>query len=434
MTDSHSTATARILVAIDVAKAKHDVLVELPGTGRKKMIIRNQRDEFQRLAAYLKSLGGTCRIALEPTADYHRCLAYFLGSQGFDVRIVSSLAVARTREALHNSWDKNDPKDAQVILHLLRNGTTQRFYDPVIEQTNDLQELSKTHHQVSLRKTRLQHSLMNHYLPLYFPEAERFLCTTRAGWFARLLIAFPTPASVTQLPEAEFVATAAELLRTKHSKQAVLRSFHAKASESVGIPVSLDSQAVATFRLLLNEHSELCRQREQLERTAHELLKERIDYQILRSVPGIGPIIALTVLAEAGDLRRFGHVRQFLKFCGLDLSTAQSGAYRGRSQLSKHGNGRLRAALWLAATVASRMTENTLRKKFDRYVQSEPTNADLKRKAYTACTAKMARTVYGLIKHQQFYRAYHEDAVPAPDGRTRSHGPLRPAASAAVTS
>ena len=434
MTDSHSTATARILVAIDVAKAKHDVLVELPGTGRKKMIIRNQRDEFQRLAAYLKSLGGTCRIALEPTADYHRCLAYFLGSQGFDVRIVSSLAVARTREALPNSWDKNDPKDAQVILHLLRNGTTQRFYDPVFEQTNDLQELSKTHHQVSLRKTRLQHSLMNHYLPLYFPEAERFLCTTRAGWFARLLIAFPTPASVTQLPEAEFVATAAELLRTKHSKQAVLRSFHAKAGESVGIPVSLDSQAVATFRLLLNEHSELCRQREQRERTAHELLKERIDYQILRSVPGIGAIIALTVLAEAGDLRRFGHVRQFLKFCGLDLSTAQSGAYRGRSQLSKHGNGRLRAALWLAATVASRMTENTLRKKFDRYVQSEPTNADLKRKAYTACTAKMARTVYGLIKHQQFYRAYHEDAVPEPDGRTRSHGPLRPAASAAVTS
>ena len=72
--------------------------------------------------------------------------------------------------------------------------------------------------------------------------------------------------------------------------------------------------------------------------------------------------------------------------------------------------------------------------KFDRYVRSEPTNADLKRKAYTACTAKMARTVYGLIKHQQLYRAYHEDAVPIPDGRTRSHGPLRHAAQVAVTS
>ena len=434
MTNSHSTATARILVAIDVAKAKHDVLVELPGGDRKKMIVRNRRDEFQQLAAYLKSLAGVCQIALEPTADYLRCLAYFLGSQGFEVRLVSSIAVARTREALHNSWDKNDPKDAQVILHLRRNGTTQRFYDPVLEQTNDLQELSKTHHQVSLRKTRLQHSLLNHYLPLYFPEAERFLCTTRAGWFARLLIAFPTPAAVVALPEAEFVSTAAGLLRTKHSKQAVRRSFHAKAEESVGIPVPLDSQAVATLRLLLDEHLALSRKRAELEKTAHELLKDRLDYQLLRSVPGIGSIIALTVLAQAGDLHRFHHVRQFLKFCGLDLSTAQSGAYRGRSQLSKRGNARLRAALWMAATVASRMTENTVRQQFDRYVESDPTNSDLKRKAYTACTAKLARTIYGLIKHQQFYRAYHEDAVPTPDGRTRSHEPLRPAAQATVTS
>lgn len=434
MTTPHSTSAPPILVAIDVAKLKHDILVELPGGRRREMIARNQLSEFRRLADYPRSLGSECLIALEPTADYHRCLAYSLGSRGFELRLASGLAVSRTREALHNSRDKNDPKDAQVILHLLRNRQTQRFYDPVIEQTNDSQELSKTHHQVSLRKTRLQHSLMNHYLPLYFPEAGRFLCTTRAGWFARLLISFPTPASVAALTEAEFVSTAARLVRTKHSKEAVLRSFHAKARESVGIPVPLESQAVATFRLLLEEHTELWRKRAALERTAHEPLKGRLDYQILRSVPGIGPIIALTILAEAGDLRRFHHERQFLKFCGLDLATAQSGAYRGRTQLSKRGNGRLRSALWMAATVAARMTENSFRREFDRYVSADASDADLKRKAYTACAAKMARTIYGLIKHGEFYRAYHEDAVPVPDGRTRSHGPWRPAAQAAETS
>lgn len=151
MTDTNSSAKARTLVAIDIAKAKHDVLVELPTGKRRKMIVRNQLSDFRQLAAYLESQGGECLVALEPTADYHRNLAYFLKTQGFDVRSVSSIAVARTREALHNSWDKNDPKDAQVILHLLRNGNTQRFYDPLVEQTNDLQELSKTHFQVSLR-------------------------------------------------------------------------------------------------------------------------------------------------------------------------------------------------------------------------------------------------------------------------------------------
>lgn len=432
MTESHFTRKSPLLVAIDVAKAKHDVLVELPTGQRKKMVVSNRLTDFEQLSRYLKASGGDCLIALEPTADYHRCLAYFLKQAGFEVRSVSSIAVARTREALHNSWDKNDPKDAQVILHLLKTGVTQRFYDPVLEQTNDLQELSKTHFQVSLRKTRLQHSLMNHYLPLYFPEAERFLCTTRAGWFARLLVEFPTPASVTKLSEDEFVSKAARIVHTKHSKEAVLRSFHAKAKESIGIPVSLDSQAVATFRLMLAEHLELSQKRARLERTAHELLKERRDYCILRSVPGIGPILALTIMAEAGDLRRFHHERQFLKFCGLDLSTAQSGAWRGHSRLSKRGNGRLRCALWMAATVAIRMTENTFRQKFERYTRADPKNADLKRKAYTACAAKMARVIYGLTKDQQAYRAYHEDAVP--DGRTRSVGPLRPATQAAVTS
>lgn len=39
---------------------------------------------------------------------------FALGGAGFELKLVSSIALARTREVLHNSWDKNDPKDAQV--------------------------------------------------------------------------------------------------------------------------------------------------------------------------------------------------------------------------------------------------------------------------------------------------------------------------------
>lgn len=423
MTEMTLNRKSQILVAIDVAKSKHDVLIEFPSGQRKKLIVQNRRSDFQQLSSYLKEVGDSWVIGLEPTADYHRNIAYFLQVEGFELKLMSSIAVARTREALHNSWDKNDPKDAQVILHLMKTGVVQRFYDPVLEGTNDLQELSKTHFQVSLRKTRLQHSILNHYVPLYFPEAEKFLCSTRAGWFTKLLLLFPIPSSVTCYSKEEFIREASHLVRTKHSKYSMLDSFYEQAVESVGIPVDLDSKAIATFRLILQEHLDLCQKRADLEKTAHELLKDQEDYKLLRTVPGIGPIIALTILAEAGDLRRFTHERQFLKFCGLDLSTCQSGNYRGGSQISKRGNGRLRTALWLAATIATRMKENTFRKKFNRYVQSDPKNADLKRQAYTAVTAKVARVVYGLIKHKRAYRSYFEDAVPG--GRTRSNRPLR---------
>ena len=79
----------------------------------------------------------------------------------------------------------------------------------------------------------------------------------------------------------------------------------------------------------------LARERNRIDEIAQVTLADHHDSRLLRRIPGIGPINALTILAEAGDLRRFGHYRQFLKFCGLDLATYQSGTFRGRTKLLK---------------------------------------------------------------------------------------------------
>ncbi|GEB38104.1 hypothetical protein GLI01_21390 [Gluconacetobacter liquefaciens] len=155
----------------------------------------------------------------------------------------------------------------------------------------------------------------------------------------------------------------------------------------------------------------------------HDLLGDHSDFQRLQQVPGIGPIHALTILAEAGDLRRFRHHRQFLKFCGLDLSTYQSGQYRGKTKLSKRGNARLRRTLWMAAQVAIRQRENSFRDKFDRYVARDRHDPDLCRKAFTAITAKMGRVVHAIIKRGDDYRPFVEG--PVPGGGTLSIGAVR---------
>ncbi|MCB9085216.1 MAG: IS110 family transposase [Bdellovibrionaceae bacterium] len=412
-----SNQDLKVLVAIDIAKYKHDILIETPEGRRLRLTVRNCREDFDDLADRLRGFSLPCTIGFEPTADYHRAIAYYLQTSGFDVRLISSLAVARTREALHSTWDKNDPKDAQVMIHLLRNHISTVFHDPVLRGNNDLQELSNSHFQISLRKTRLQHSILNHYLPIYFPEAEKFFGSSRAGWFGRLLSVYPTPAAVTAIERSTFVDSARALLSSKQGKGEILADFYECARSSIGVPVSLESNVVQMFRMMLEEHLRLCKKRDELEKIAHKKLKDNRDYQILRSVPGIGPIIALTILAEAGDLRRFHHEKQFLKFCGLDLSTQQSGLFRGRSSISKRGNARLRSALWIAATVALRLRENTFRDKFNRYVKADPTNSDLKRRAYTAVTAKLARVIFKLIKEQTIYRPFYE---PVLTGKTRS--------------
>lgn len=413
MVRNNKTTEKRGFVAIDIAKRHNAVLVKIPDGKRKAFRMANNKEDFDTFCEYLKSMPFPLLIAFEATGDYHRPLAYRLQREGFTVRLVSSVAVARTRDALFNAWDKNDPRDAQVILHLLETGVTQTYRDPLLDQTNDIQELSNTHYQVSLRKTRVQHSILNHFLVLYFPEVAKYYAQSRAQWFTRLLYRFPCPAAITCYAWEDFQAEAWDVVGRKVNKRGFLKDLYLTAKGSIGLEVSEESQAIGVFRLVLKEHQHLCEKRAWIEKQAETHLKDHPDFQRLQTLPGVGPILALTILAEAGDLRRFSHHRKFLKYCGFDLSTQQSGQFRGQSKISKRGNSRLRYAFWIAATVAVRMRENSFSRKYHRYVRHDPQNSDVKRKAYTAVAAKIARVAYGIIKNGTDYHPYHEASIPS---------------------
>ncbi|OGT31515.1 MAG: IS110 family transposase [Gammaproteobacteria bacterium RIFCSPHIGHO2_12_FULL_35_23] len=407
-TTIHSnTINQNLWVAIDIAKYKHEVLIEYPNGAQKRLIIMNTLNDFNRLADKLNDTKLPIQIGFEATGYYHRGLAYFLIKSGFNVKLISSIATARTRDAHYNSRDKNDKRDANIILYLLKSGVTQYYYDPVIAETNDIQELSNTYDRVTFRKTQLQHSILNHYLPLYFPEAEKYFCSTRAKWFAEFFYAFPCPNAITCYKEEEFIEKAWSLVGRKVDKHNWLKDVYFSAQNSVGLPIDTRSKTIDMYRLILNDFAEICRQRNDIENLADSYLAQREDYVRLKTVPGIGPIIAMTILAEAGNLRRFKHVNQFLKYCGFDLATKKSGTFSGKTTLSKRGNAKLRQMFWMASTIAIRMRENTFRRKYENYIKEDPKNANLKRKAYVAVAAKMARVVYSMIHHQTDYYCTH---------------------------
>jgi len=283
----------------------------------------------------------------------------------------------------------------------------------VITQTHDLQELSKTFLHISRARTRLQHVLLTHYLTLYFPEFERFWTTQRNEWFIRLLMLFPTPASITAVGLSGFREAIWKPMGRRVHKEAKIAEIYALAERSIALPMSVGSPAVRTFRIQLERYLQLSEAKTAMELQADELLADRADFQCLKTIPGIGSVIALVILAEAGNLRRFPHHRQFLKFCGLDLAKSQSGNFRGKDKLSKRGSARLRCALWMAAMSAARMRENAFRDKYTRYTAGAPDDTDLKRKARTAITAKMARVVYALVKHGQPYRQRFDVDLPS---------------------
>jgi hypothetical protein len=105
----------------------------------------------------------------------------------------------------------------------------------------------------------------------------------------------------------------------------------------------------------------------------------------------------------------------------MDLATVQSGMFRGQSRISKYGNARLRRTLWIAGQVAVLKRTNSFRDKFERYIARDRHNAHLRRKAYTAIAAKMARTVYAVVKHGEPYRPFGlvQQAVLSPASQLR---------------
>lgn len=139
-----------------------------------------------------------------------------------------------------------------------------------------------------------------------------------------------------------------------------------------------------------------------------ELIRDHIDRHpglksqvgLLKSIPGVGPITAALFLAEVGALLPgFSHPKQLVAYCGMNVRQRQSGSsVHGRPRLSKAGNRRLRAALYMPAMAAIRfndpikaLAERLQEKGKTRMVQ------------IGAAMRKLLHQMFGVIKNQQAF-------------------------------
>lgn len=134
----------------------------------------NTLDDVECLAGLLASYDLPVRIGFEATANCHRPLAHYLGRAGFELKLVSSVALARTREALHNSRDGDDPKDAQVMPHMREIGAVQVFHDPLVTGTGPINEMTILAEAGDLRRFRYPPYTpwSNTVLPTRWPVGE----------------------------------------------------------------------------------------------------------------------------------------------------------------------------------------------------------------------------------------------------------------------
>jgi transposase len=132
----------------------------------------------------------------------------------------------------------------------------------------------------------------------------------------------------------------------------------------------------------------------ELHLTRHAKIDDPVTYQLLRSVPGIGPVLALILLYEIHDIGRFPQPGNFLSYCRLVRCAHESaGKVKGFGG-KKIGNGHLRWALGEAACLMLRCHEPA--KKWLARQEKKGTKA----RALGILAAKLGRTVYHLWRKQ----------------------------------
>jgi len=134
---------------------------------------------------------------------------------------------------------------------------------------------------------------------------------------------------------------------------------------------------------------------EALERRLKERVSLRAEYRLLKSVPGIGEILATTIMLETGCIDRFAQVGNFSSYCRcVDSWRESNGRKKGEGNV-RNGNKYLAWAFIEAANFALRCCVQA--KRFYERKKSK-TNRVL---ALKALAHKLARACYYILRNQE---------------------------------
>jgi transposase len=114
---------------------------------------------------------------------------------------------------------------------------------------------------------------------------------------------------------------------------------------------------------------------------------------LLRSVPGIGPVVSRTLLAELPELGRLNR-KQIAALVGIAPLNCDSGTFRGRRGIWG-GRATVRAVLYMAALVASR--RNSVIRDFYKRLRDK---GKAPKVTLVACMHKLLTILNAMIKHK----------------------------------
>ncbi len=171
--------------------------------------------------------------------------------------------------------------------------------------------------------------------------------------------------------------------------------LHAESSEARPNKSSL-TRTKKLIAFLDKQQIEIIAELKQLVHEEPEMKKLLV---ILCSIPGVGLLTAVTVLAETNGFDLIRNKKQLTSYAGLDVREKQSGtSVKGKPKISKKGNRYLRKAMHMPALTAIRHDER-FKAVFRRLVSKH----GIKMKAAVAVQRKLLEMMFTLYKNKTMY-------------------------------
>lgn len=187
------------------------------------------------------------------------------------------------------------------------------------------------------------------------------------------------------LPDDQTRALAALLTR----RQQVVAMLTAEKNRAATAPNHIGKRIQAHIALLKQELEQLT---DELGTSVRQSPLWREKDALLRSVPGVGPILSLTLLAELPELGTLNR-RQIAALAGVAPLNRDSGTFRGQRSVWG-GRAKLRAILYMGTLVATR--HNALIQAFYHRLCAA---GKAKKVALTACMRKLLTVLNAMLKH-----------------------------------
>lgn len=133
--------------------------------------------------------------------------------------------------------------------------------------------------------------------------------------------------------------------------------------------------------------------------TNYALVNFPREFEIIRSVPGVGDIVAITLLAEIGDVRDFSTADKLASWLGLVPRVYQSADKLHTGSITKRGSKTARWILTQAAHAAVRARDNDLKTFYQK--KKEVIGAG---KAIIGVARKMITIIWHLLMNDETYK------------------------------